>query len=167
MSKPRPRKSGHHDHGACIDRAVATATELCATRGLNLTPVRKRVLEIVWRAHEPIGAYEILAELAKERDKAAPPTVYRALDFLLEHGFIHKLESVNAYTTCHHPSERHSVPFFLCDVCAGATELCDPRVADLLVEQARQLGFLPEAQTLEVHGVCRQCRERDGGRRHA
>ncbi|MFO1456237.1 MAG: hypothetical protein U1F18_08325 [Steroidobacteraceae bacterium] len=72
MSKPRPRKPGQHDHGACIDRAVAKAIEVCTARGLNLTPIRRQVLEIVWRAG-PIGAYEILAELAKERDKAAPP----------------------------------------------------------------------------------------------
>jgi Fur family zinc uptake transcriptional regulator len=84
--------------------------------------------------------------------------VYRALDFLLEHGFIHKLESINAYTGCHHPSEKHTVPFFICDTCSSATELCDSKVASLLIRQAEQLGFTPAAQTLEVHGVCARCR---------
>lgn len=133
----------------------------CVARGLRFTPLRKRVLELIAQAHRPVKAYDLLADLKGERLGAAPPTVYRALDFLIEQGFIHKLESINAYTGCHHPSERHAAPFFICDVCAGATEFCDERVSDLLIEQARQLGFLPEAQTLEVHGVCRRCREGD------
>ena len=161
VSDPFP--SERHDHGRCVQTAVSRAHDLCARRGARLTPLREQVLELVWRSHAPIGAYQLMERLAESRGRVAPPTIYRALDFLLEHGFIHKLESVNAYTTCHHPSEPHSVPFFICDVCASAIELCDPRVAELLVEQARQLGFLPEAQTLEVHGVCRQCRDRDGG----
>ncbi|MBP8176772.1 MAG: transcriptional repressor [Xanthomonadales bacterium] len=162
------RASAHsHHHGHEPQRVLREVAAACEDRGLRLTPLRQRVFELIAEQPKPVKAYDLLDRLRGERNGAAPPTIYRALDFLLEHGFIHKLESVNAYTTCHHPSERHSVPFFLCDVCAGATELCDPRVAELLVEQARQLGFLPEAQTLEVHGVCRQCRERDGGRRHA
>ena len=79
------------------------------------------------------------------------------VDFLIEHGFIHKLESINAYTSCHHPAEQHSVPFFICDRCGSATEFCDSHVADLLVGHAAALGFTAHAQTLEVHGVCAQC----------
>lgn len=129
----------------------------CEMRGLRLTPLRERVLELIAREEKPIKAYDLLDRLRGERDGAAPPTVYRALDFLLENGFIHKLASINAYTSCHHPRERHTVPFFICDVCAAATELCDARVSNLLVEQAKALGFTPQAQTLEVHGVCARC----------
>ena len=74
---PLPRHKATHDHARCIQRAVATAEKVCAARRVNLTPLRKRIFEIVWRQHEPIGAYEILAELSRDREKAAPPTVYR------------------------------------------------------------------------------------------
>ena len=101
-----------------------------------------------------------LAALSRERHgNAAPPTVYRALDFLLEQGFIHKLESINAYVSCHHPAEAHQVPFLICDSCASAQEVCDARVAELIEAQARAFGFRPQAQTLEVHGLCKQCRK--------
>ena len=89
------------------------------------------------------------------RDAAAGGN--RALDFLMENGFIHKLESINAYVSCHHPSVAHHVPFLICDVCEGATEICDERVAKLLSDQAKALGFKSRAQTLEVHGVCKRC----------
>ena len=96
-------------------------------------------------------------------DGESPPLPHirldRALDFLLEHRFIHKLESVNAFVGCHHPNEAHQVPFLICDVCAGAIEICDERVARLLGEQAREHGFKARAQTLEVHGVCEGCRD--------
>ena len=85
--------------------------------------------------------------------------MYRALDFLLEHGFIHKLESINAFVYCQHPSESHQVPFLICDVCESATELCDDgAVAGLIEKRAGTLGFRAKAQTLEVHGVCKSCR---------
>jgi Fur family zinc uptake transcriptional regulator len=149
----------HHDQPDEPDRLLAEVEAACTERNLRLTTLRRRVLELVARERRPVKAYDLLDRLKAERGGAAPPTVYRALDFLLEHGFIHKLESVNAYTSCHHPRTRHTVPFLICDVCSGATELCDDRVGALLDAQAREEGFLPEAQTLEVHGVCRRCRE--------
>src|SRR5690606_41161260 len=85
-------------------------------------------------------------------------TVYRALEFLLEHGFIHKLSSINAFVGCHHPGgEQHAVPFLICDRCNLATELEDEQIVDALDRRARALGFLPQAQTLEVHGLCADC----------
>lgn len=151
--------AGRHHHHEAPERLVAEVRAACATRGLRLTETRERVLELIAIAGRPVKAYDLLESLKRERGGAAPPTVYRALDFLLEHGFIHRLESINAYTVCHHPSRRHAVPFLICDVCRHATELCDERVTDLLLEQARAHGFLAEAQTLEVHGVCRRCRD--------
>ena len=146
-----------HEHRHEPGHFLREVSQACDLRGLRLTPLRLRVLELIAREKKPIKAYDLLDRLRDERESAAPPTVYRALDFLLEHGFIHRLASINAYTSCHHPSERHTVPFFICDVCAGATELCDARVGSLLVEQARAMGFTPEAQTLEVHGTCARC----------
>src|SRR3546814_16067475 len=84
--------------------------------------------------------------------------LYRALDFLLANGFIHKLESVNAFVACHHPSTaQHSVPFLICDRCHSATDLEDLDVVAQLEARAKALGFRPQAQTLEVHGICVRC----------
>ena len=142
-----------HDAQAFVD-AVAAA---CAARGLRLTPLRLTVLRLVAASAKPVKAYDLLDRLKDDRAGAAPPTVYRALDFLLEHGFIHKLESINAYVSCHHPEEAHQVPFLICDACASAEEICDDRVAKLLGAQAHERGFRPRAQTLEVHGLCARC----------
>jgi len=145
----------HHDDAIGFVRAVETAS---TERGLRLTPLRREVLQLVARAGKPVKAYDLLDSLRDTHGNAAPPTVYRALDFLLENGFIHKLESINAYVACHHPAEQHQVPFLICDVCDGAQEVCDPRVAELIEAQARTFGFTPQGQTVEVHGVCKNCR---------
>lgn len=131
--------------------------DVCAERGLRLTPLREKVLRLVAQATRPVKAYDLLDRIRDDKGPAAPPTVYRALDFLLEHGFIHKLESINAFVGCHQPRVQHSVPFLLCDGCHAAVELEDERVTTLLNEQARALGFRPQAQTLEVHGLCASC----------
>jgi Fur family transcriptional regulator, zinc uptake regulator len=148
--------SQHQHEHAPMDfvRAVQSA---CERRDLNLTSMRKRVLELIAYADRPVKAYDLLDQLRPEMVRAAPTQVYRALDFLIEHGFIHKLESINAYTGCHHPAEQHTVPFFICDRCGAATEFCDSKVAEMLIGHARSLGFTAHAQTLEVHGVCARC----------
>jgi len=145
----------HHDAKGFV-RAVEHASE---ERGLRLTPLRKEVLELIAASRKPVKAYDLLDQLREKHGNAAPPTVYRALDFLLENGFIHKLESINAFVSCHHPAEAHQVPFLICDNCASAQEVCDARVAELIEAQARTFGFRPQAQTLEVHGLCKQCRK--------
>ncbi|TDR40835.1 Fur family zinc uptake regulator [Tahibacter aquaticus] len=150
-------KHGEHLHRHDGDAFVRTVADACEQRGLRLTPLRLRVLEMIAASGKPVKAYDLLDQLKDERAGAAPPTVYRALDFLLENSFIHKLESINAYVSCHHPEEAHQVPFLICDKCASAVEICDERVATLLSEQAREHGFRPRAQTLEVHGICSAC----------
>ena len=159
---------------ACIDphhhvddaSAFVAAVELaCQQRGLRLTPVRERVLRLIAHGGRPVKAYDLLEQIragnsgaAGQAGAAAPPTVYRALDFLLANGFIHKLESVNAFVACHHPSTaQHSVPFLICNRCHSAVELEDAQVVAALDERARALGFVPQAQTLEVHGLCAKC----------
>jgi Fur family zinc uptake transcriptional regulator len=160
VAKPRIRKTGQHDHGACIDHAVSTAAEVCAARGLNLTPVRLRVLQIVWRAHEPIGAYDILAELAKERDKAAPPTVYRALEFLMQAGLVHRIDSLNAFLGCDAPEHAHVAQFLVCRGCQRVVELDDPSLNRILAEKSRAAGFRIEPTSLEIKGLCSDCAAR-------
>ena len=145
----------HHTHNAkAFVREVSAA---CEKRGLRLTEIRLRVLELIAAADKPVKAYDLLDQLREKHGNAAPPTVYRALDFLLENGFIHKLESINAFVSCHHPAEAHQVPFLICDTCSSAQEVCDDRVAELIEAQAKALGFRPQAQTLEVHGTCKHC----------
>ncbi|MFC7302354.1 transcriptional repressor [Cognatiluteimonas weifangensis] len=153
----------HHVHDA--EAFVAAVEAACRERGLRLTPIRARVLGLIAQDGKPVKAYDLLDRIrAGNRDDdagagaAAPPTVYRALDFLLANGFIHKLESVNAFVACHHPSTaQHSVPFLICDRCHAAVELEDKQVVAALDERARALGFVPQAQTLEVHGLCARC----------
>ncbi len=157
MTDLRSATQHTHDHDACIDVALRNADELCNARGLNLTPVRRRVLEIVWRAHEPIGAYQILAELAKERDKAAPPTVYRALEFLIDAGLVHRIDSLNAFIGCDTPLQAHVAQFFVCRECHRALEIVDSAIGRALAARARELGFRIEPATLEVKGVCERC----------
>ena len=146
---------GHHVHDA--DAYVHAVEQACETRGLRLTPLRAQVLGLVAAAGKPIKAYDLLDRMKSASGSTAPPTVYRALDFLLEQGFIHRLASVNSFVGCHHPQVRHSVPFLLCDACQNAVELEDERISQLLDAQAKALGFTPRAQTLEVHGLCASC----------
>jgi Fur family zinc uptake transcriptional regulator len=146
----------HHVHDG--DAFVREVERACEQRGLRLTPIRANALRLIADAGRPIKAYDLLDQMKTTHDAAAPPTVYRALDFLLEHGFIHKLASINAYVGCHHPGgAQHAVPFLICDNCQSATELEDADVVDSLEASARALGFMPQAQTLEVHGLCMNC----------
>ena len=159
MAKPAAcTDPSHHVHGA--DAYVRAVEAACAERGLRLTPLRAQVLGLVAAAGKPVKAYDLLEQMKPEGGSTAPPTVYRALDFLLEQGFIHRLASVNAFVSCHHPHVRHSVPFLICDQCQNAIELEDTRISELLESQARELGFATRAQTLEVHGTCARCAER-------
>ena len=148
----------HHVHDA--DGFVAAVELACRERGLRLTPIRARVLGLIADGGKPLKAYDLLDRVREGEGPgaAAPPTVYRALDFLLANGFIHKLQSVNAFVACHHPSTaQHSVPFLICDRCHNAVELEDREVVAALEARARALGFSPQTQTLEVHGLCAAC----------
>jgi Fur family zinc uptake transcriptional regulator len=150
----------HHVHDAA--GFVAAVERACGERGLRLTPIRARVLRLIAEAGQPTKAYDLLDNVREGEGAgaAAPPTVYRALDFLLANGFIHKLESVNAFVACHHPNAaQHSAPFLICDGCHKAVELEDEHVVGTLDAQARALGFSPQTQTLEVHGLCGDCAE--------
>lgn len=160
MNPPMPRAAAKpHDHVHAHDAHgfVRDVARACDERGLRLTPLRLRVLELVAEAEKPVKAYDLLERVKDGPGIAAPPTVYRTLDFLLENGFIHKLSSINAFVGCHHPGEAHQVPFLICDQCSSAVELCDERVSKLLTTQAKERGFTPAAQTLEVHGLCAKC----------
>lgn len=166
MNKLPPEKafpSAGHDHGSCIADAIAAAERVCRDRQLRFTPIRRRVLEIVWSRHAPTGAYEILDALRDEHRTAAPPTVYRALDFLVEHGFVHKIESLNAFVGCGHPDGDHVGQFLICGRCRQVGELDDPEIATLIARKAASAGFDVSRQTIEIEGLCRHCAEDGDG----
>ncbi|HEX9802727.1 MAG TPA: Fur family transcriptional regulator [Gammaproteobacteria bacterium] len=161
MGKPMPTPfpPERHDHRSCIAEALAQARAVCAEQGGRLTPQRQQILELVWREHKPVGAYELLERLREAGVKAAPPTVYRALDFLLAHGLIHRIESLNAFTGCSAPGTPHHGQFLVCSQCRQVAELDDTAVNRRLDARARQLGFVVEHQTVEISGLCPRCRE--------
>lgn len=159
MADPAPGPAaGEHDHKACVSNAMAMASALCQRRGARLTPLRQRVLELVWRSHVPVGAYEILDRLRVEDGRsAAPPTVYRALEFLMEQKLVHRIESLNAFVGCIDPSRPHSAQYLICRHCGTVTELDDGAVAEAIQDQAKRQGFSIDRQSVEVHGTCGHC----------
>ena len=162
-----PFPSASHDHTSCVADAVAMAASLCELRGARLTPVRRRVLELVWDSHEPVGAYGILEVLQEDGRSAAPPTVYRALEFLLAHGLVHRIESMNAFVGCARPDEPHGGQFLICRDCGTAAELDDKSIVEAVAHGAEALGFAVQDQTVEVSGLCPGCQERQGVDRDA
>ena len=148
----------HHDHGACIATALDSAESICAARGERLTALRRQVLELVWRDHHPVGAYDLLAAMQLQAGrKVAPPTVYRALDFLQQQGLVHRIESLNAYVGCRAPGRPHDVQFMICRACGTAVELADRRVAAALDAAAQSAGFAIDSRVVEVSGRCARC----------
>ena len=157
MGKSAERHVHRHDHARCVRSAVSVAEKVCARRQVRLTPLRKRVLEIIWRGHAPIGAYEILAEIAKDRDKAGPPTVYRALEFLQEAGLVHRLESINAFVGCDHADKEHAAQLLICAKCRRVSEMEDAELTHTLEKRARSLGFRYNRGPVEVKAICNDC----------
>ena len=147
-----------HDHSHCIDDALQKASAICQANGVRLTPLRKTVLELVWQSHQPVGAYEVLNQLAKlESRPAQPPTVYRALDFLLEQGLIHRLSSLNAYIGCPHPGERHHGSFLICKQCRTTQELDHVAINNAIQSCAEEQQFMLTDSAIELTGLCRNC----------
>lgn len=140
-----------------VRSAVEYAGELCAREGTRFTPLRRRVLEIIWKHARPVKAYDVLTELSQEDASAQPPTVYRTLEFLLEHRLIHRVETVNAYVGCAHPNEKHHCNFLICTQCEQVEEWCAPTLAESMKKLVRRRGFFPEHQVVEILGVCREC----------
>ena len=147
-----------------MESILDRAAEQCAARGAQLTPLRRQVLRLVLTAEQPMGAYALLDKLRDERGVAAPPTVYRALDFLLEQGLIHKLERLNAFLPCvgaghahAHAGHDHQHQFLICRKCGTTVELTDHAVTHELEAASARAGFKPERMTVEVEGLCARC----------
>ena len=147
-----------HDHAQCTGDVLAQAQALAAAGGLRLTPVRKRVLEILLEAHRALGAYDVLNRLATEGFGNQPPVVYRALDFLVEHGLAHRIQRLNAFAACMHPGQAHAPVFLICRTCHAVAEADGTAVGHALVAAAGAAGFAVERSTVEALGLCPGCR---------
>ena len=147
-----------HDHDRCVAEAIGRAERLCRQKGLRFTSQRRRVLELVWNSHRPVGAYDILDQLKADGHSAAPPTVYRALEFLIEADLVHRLDSLNAFVGCPDPDNPHNAQFLICRSCRSVAELDDTQINALVDAKAAALGFTAIHQTLEIQGLCENCR---------
>ncbi|WP_236638384.1 Fur family transcriptional regulator [Mangrovicoccus ximenensis] len=147
-----------HDHGACISHGVDTAMRQCREAGLKMTPVRKRVLEILLEEHRAMGAYEILDRLREEGLGSQPPVAYRALDFLTANGFVHRIERLNAFVACTHGGDDHTPAFLICRACNRVAETDSTLTRKALAESAKGIGFSVERAAVEAEGLCPACR---------
>jgi Fur family zinc uptake transcriptional regulator len=159
MSHPVFHAPGH-DHDRCTADALAHAEALCQRRAQRLTPIRRRVLEVLLETHKPLGAYEIIEHAAAEGSRPAPITIYRALDFLRENGLVHRIESRNAFMACVGHHERDDlIVFLICDHCGTVGEASSAAVAEQLRKAAGAAGFAPKTPVIEIGGVCAHCRQ--------
>jgi Fur family zinc uptake transcriptional regulator len=141
-----------------VECALAQAQQICTTRGARLTPVRRRVLELILQSNQPAGAYALLAELQSGRRKAGPPTVYRALEFLLAHKFIHRVESSSAFIACGDIDHPHESQFMICEDCGATEEIQDEEIVESLRRLGERRGFAVERPIIEARGLCPVCR---------
>ncbi len=147
-----------HDHDRCTAHALRHAERVCARRAQKLTPIRRQVLESLLSSHRPLGAYDVIEELAKTKPRPAPITVYRALDFLIENGLVHRIESRNAFLACAHDhDESATMAFLICERCGLVGEVPAASVAQRLDASARASGFAPKMSMVEVTGICAHC----------
>ncbi len=138
---------------------MAIAQARCGERGQRLTPMRRAVLATLLGSHQPLGAYEIIERLSPNGPRQAPITIYRALEFLRENGFVHRIESRNAFVACVHThASGEPVVFLICERCGAVGETPSPTVARTLAAAAQAVGFAPKSRVIEIGGVCVHCR---------
>lgn len=140
-----------------LTHVLERAEALCRERGVRLTDQRKTVLQLLCVSDKPLSAYELLDRMRGVVKNPAPPTVYRALDFLLEQGLVHKLESLHAYVGCAHPDHPHASQFLICGDCGEVAEVEDPSVTKSLKASGRAIGFRTKRPVVELLGTCAQC----------
>jgi Fur family transcriptional regulator, zinc uptake regulator len=153
------KKCAHPHHHHDTESLLREVRERAESLGLRFTPLRAKVLELIANSSGPAKAYDLLERLKHEHDSAAPPTVYRAIEFLLEHGFVHKVESINAFIACPHPSGQHVAQFLVCDQCGSATELESEQLPEMLRALASAQNFNADKLIVEVHGQCANCQQ--------
>ena len=150
-----------HDHESCVSKAVRTAEHLCMARGVRLTPLRRKVLELIWDSHKAAKAYDLLERIKPFEYAAKPATVYRALEFLMEQGLIHRVESLNAFIGCVCSERQHEQLLLICKRCEEIEERPAPEVMNALTWEIVRAGFVVHHKAIEVHGICARCIEEE------
>ena len=151
-----------HDHTHCIEDGLAAADAHCRMAGVQMTAARRRVLEILLERHRAMGAYEVLDILREEGLGSQPPVAYRALDFLVKQGFVHRIERLNAFIACAHPGEDHTPAFLICRICDRVAEATSDARKGRLGDAARAAGFRIERAVVEAVGLCPDCLAAEG-----
>ena len=152
-----------HEHhalglkGDALSGQLDAAVARCEASGQRLTPPRRRVLEMLLAAGQPVKAYDLIAAFGADGAPAKPPTVYRALDFLSKQGLAHRIESLNAFIACGGGREGHAAAFLICD-CCGATREIAPVGAAEIERLAEKQDFRLTGLMVEAHGLCSDCR---------
>ena len=152
-------QSSEHNHNECVSEALGTAEYLCVERGVQLTPIRHKVLELIWESHKAVKAYELLDRLKPLQQAAKPATIYRALDFLIEQGLIHRVESLNAFVGCRCSGHQHEQLLLICKHCQEVEERSAKEVMLALSQEIKQAGFIVHSKAIEVHGICATCQK--------
>jgi len=142
-----------------VSSTISRAEDVCLKSGAKLTESRRRILEILAAEGRPLGAYDLIEKVAETSAKRpAPISIYRALDFLLENGLIHRLASRNAYLACvHDHAVEEPVVFLICDNCGEVAEATSPALIRSLCDLAERAKFAPRVQVMEVAGFCKAC----------
>jgi Fur family zinc uptake transcriptional regulator len=153
-----------HDHratagltGKSLQAELSAAERRCANDEQKLTPPRRRVLELLLGAGQPVKAYDLISTYGQGGEPAKPPTVYRALDFLERQGLVHRIESLNAFVACREGDNPHAAAFLICD-CCGRSEEVAPTGEAVLSQAAARSGYTLSSITIEGHGLCATCR---------
>ncbi len=146
-----------HDHAACIATSLEAVDAHCRAAGLQFTPIRRRVLEILLQKHRAMGAYDLLDILRDEGLGSQPPVAYRALDFLVAQGFVHRIEGLSAFVACAHPGDVHVPAFLICRSCSSVAEALSEPAKGALGRTARAAGFQIERTVVEAEGLCPRC----------
>ena len=147
----------HHNHQKCTSDLLSRAERTCERRGSRLTVQRRDVLTCVAESHSAVGAYDIIERMASHGPRPAPITVYRALEFLLAHGLVHKIESRNAFVACSHAHDNQPAAMLICEACGLVAELDVPDAFASLGASAKGQGFVEQRTMVEVSGLCFSC----------
>ena len=135
--------------------------EYCTSNNLRITPPRLSAFKIVQSAKKPITAYDVLDLMGKDIKNPKPPTAYRALDFLKAHGFVHRIESLNAYVACRSQRKHMGSQFTICDMCGTVEEIHLDNVPEEISQALKKQDFCMKYWSIEVHGRCAKCREKN------
>jgi Fur family zinc uptake transcriptional regulator len=161
MTDPAPDPAewpeSRHDHSHCQDKAVRIAERLCLERGVRLTPLRRKILELIWDNHQAIKAYDLLEKVRPFDRSIKPATIYRTLDFLLEQGLIHRVETLNAFIGCSHSEGQHEQLLLICERCQEVEERPGQAVMQAVARELEQAGFTLHRKAIEIHGLCARC----------